>query len=85
MLYCTGAASYIEISLKKGGRPIEIIVYHPETPEKQAELEKSVAKFHAQYVLQYLEKLNCPTEQKLTLADAIAKTILDGEKTEAGI
>jgi len=37
-----------------------------------------VAKFHAEYVAQYIEKLNCPTEQKLKLIDAIAQTILDG-------
>jgi hypothetical protein len=36
-----------------------------------------VAKFHAEYVAQYIEKLNCPTEQKIRLLDAVAKTILE--------
>lgn len=56
---------------------MEIIVHYPETPEKMALLNKRVAKFHADYVADYIEKLNCPTEQKLELIDAIAQTILD--------
>ena len=57
---------------------LKIIVHYPETPEKQAEFDARVAKFHAEYVVQYIEKLNCPTDQKLTLLDAVAKTILEG-------
>ena len=57
---------------------LKIIVHYPETPEKQAEFDARVAKFHAEYVVQYIEKLNCPTDQKLKLLDAVAKTILDG-------
>ena len=57
---------------------IKIIVHYPETPEKQAEFDARVAKFHAEYVAQYIEKLNCPTEQKLKLIDAVANTILEG-------
>lgn len=65
---------------------MEIIVHYPETPEKQAEFDARVAKFHAEYVAQYIEKLNCPTWQKLKLIDAIAETIMErvrceGEKT----
>lgn len=56
---------------------MEIIVYYPETPEKQALFDARVAKFHAEYVVQYIEKLNCPTEQKLKLVDAIAETIIE--------
>lgn len=62
----------------KGLTAIEIIVYYPETPEKQALFDTRVAKFHAEYVARYIEKLNCSTEQKLKLIDAIAQTILDG-------
>lgn len=53
-------------------------MHYPETPEKMALLNKRVAKFHADYVADYIDKLNCPTEQKLELIDAIAETILDG-------
>lgn len=41
-------------------------------------LEKRMAKFHADYVSQYVDRLDCPVEQKLELLDAIAQTILDG-------
>ena len=57
---------------------MEIIVHYPETAEKQAIFDARVAKFHAEFVAQYVEKLNCPTEQKLQLIDAIAQTILEG-------
>lgn len=57
---------------------LKIIVHYPDTPEKQAEFDARVAKFHAEYVVQYIEKLNCPTDQKLKLLDAVAKTILEG-------
>ena len=56
---------------------MEIIVYYPETPEKQSKFDARVAKLHAEYVAQYLEKLNCPTEQKMALLDAIAQTVLE--------
>ena len=57
---------------------MEIIVYDPETPEKQTLFDARVAKFHAEYVAEYIERLKCPTEQKLKLIDAIIQTILDG-------
>ncbi len=63
----------------KGGGLIKVIVHYPGTPENQAELEGRIAKFHAEYVAQYIEKLSCPTEQKLELVDAIIKTILDNK------
>lgn len=56
---------------------MEIIVHYPETPEKQAQFDARVAKFHAEYVAQYIEKLRCPTEQKLKLIDAIVETIME--------
>lgn len=56
---------------------MEIIVHYPETPEKQAQFDARVAKFHAEYVAQYIEKLNYPTKQKLKLIDAIAETIME--------
>ena len=61
-----------------GGFAIQIIVHYPETPGKQALFDARVAKLHAEYVAQYIEKLNCPIEQKLKLIDAIAQTVLDG-------
>ena len=63
---------------------IKIIVHYPETPEKQAEFDARVAKFHAEYVVQYIEKLNCPTEQKLKLLDAVAQTIMEQAMEKCG-
>ena len=59
---------------------MKIIVHYPETPEKQAQFDARVAKFHAEYVAQYIEKLNCPTEQKLKLLDAVAQTVLEASE-----
>jgi hypothetical protein len=59
---------------------MKIIVHYPETPEKQAQFDVRVAKFHAEYVAQYIEKLNCPTDQKLKLLDAVAQTVLEGSE-----
>ena len=56
---------------------IEIIVHYPQTLESQALFDARVAKFHAQYVIRYIEKLDCPIEQKMKLVDAIAQTVLD--------
>lgn len=61
---------------------MEIIVHYPESAEKQAEFDARVAKFHAEYVAQHIEKLNCPSEQKLRLIDAIVQTIQDGCKED---
>ena len=71
-------AHIIKQHLKKEGRAIEIIVHYPETPEKQALFDARVAKFHVNYVVQYIDKLNCPIEQKLKLMDAVAQSILEG-------
>jgi hypothetical protein len=66
----------------KGGANIKIIVYYPQTTEQQAAFDARVAKFHAEYVVQYIEKLNCPTDQKLRLIDAVAQTVLAGAKVK---
>ena len=65
---------------KEGVSSLNIIVYYPQTPEKQAQFDALVTKFHAEYVAQYIEKLNCPTDQKLKLIDAVAQTVLDVSK-----
>ena len=69
---------------ERGQLAIKIIVHYPETPEKQAQLDARVAKFHAEYVAQYIEKLNCPTEQKLKLLDAVAQTIMEQVEESCG-
>ena len=51
--------------------PINIIVHYPKTEEGNRELERKVAEVHADMVTQYLNKLNCPSQQKLQLLDAV--------------
>ena len=75
--YRTGRRTYTwKQCSERGKQLINIIVHYPETPEKQAQFDLRVAKFHADYVAQYTDKLDCPTEQKLRLIDAIAESIL---------
>ena len=54
---------------------MDVIVHYPETADKQVELAKSVAKFHAESIVRYIEKLNCPADQKLALIDSIIATV----------
>ena len=43
----------------------------PKTPQGKAELEKELAKFHADHIQSVVQRLPCPVEQKLELIDAI--------------
>ena len=55
----------------KGGGNVNVIVHHPEKPENINALQKKVAVVHADAVLRYVQKLNCPKEQKLKLMNAL--------------
>lgn len=54
---------------------MNIIVYYPETKEAQEALTVKVARNHAEQIQRYLERLNCTTDQKLVILDAIIETI----------
>ena len=54
---------------------MDVIVHYPKTADKQTELAKSVAKLHAESIVRYIEKLNCPADQKLALIDSIIATV----------
>ena len=54
---------------------MDVIVHYPKTADKQTELAKSVAKLHAESIVRYIEKLNCPVDQKLALIDSIIATV----------
>ena len=43
--------------------------------EGTAELNRRVVRLHAEYILQYVEKLNCPLDQKKELIEAVARTV----------
>lgn len=51
--------------------PINIIVHYPTTEEGWRELRRRMAIVHADAVLNSVQKLNCPTWQKIKLIDAI--------------
>ncbi|MFR5527796.1 MAG: hypothetical protein ACLTJG_23210 [[Clostridium] innocuum] len=51
--------------------PINVIIYSPKTEQGKRELTERVADIHADRVNQYIEKLNCPSDQKVELLDAV--------------
>ena len=54
--------------------PIHVIVHYPKTEEGKRELAERVAGVHADMVNQHIKKLNCPSEQKVQLLDAVIKS-----------
>ena len=54
--------------------PINVIVHYPKTIEGQSELAERVAGVHADMVNQHIKKLNCPSDQKVQLLDAVIKS-----------
>lgn len=56
-------------------KPINVIVHYPKTEEGKLELAKRVACIRADYILNYIRKLDCPSWQKEKLVDAIIDTV----------
>lgn len=52
---------------------MEVFLILPKTAKGKAELDKQLAKFHAERAQKMIENLPCPTEQKLELVDAIVQ------------
>ena len=52
---------------------MEVFLIMPTTPEGKAKLSKELAKVHAEQALKMVQKLPCPTEQKLELIDAVVE------------
>ena len=65
-----------------GGDSMEVIIHLPRSKEGQEELAKRVATAHAQLIYNYTSRLECSTEQKVALLDAIQKNIHDEIKKE---
>ena len=59
----------------KKAAPINIIVHYPTTEEGWRELRRRMAIVHADAVLTSVQKLNCPTWQKIKLIDAINEDV----------
>ena len=67
---CTAGGAYIV----RGGVLVDTYIYLPKGDAKKAELAKRVSAMHAAYVLDYVAKLSCSSEQKIELIDEIIKT-----------
>lgn len=62
--------------------PINLIVYYPKTEEGTEELARRVSDVHAAAVNKRLKSLNCPTNQKMDLLDAILKKSKEKSREE---
>jgi len=60
--------------------PINVIVHYLKTEKGKCELAERVAGVNADTVNRYIQKLNCPSEQKVALLDAV----IASSKKEAG-
>lgn len=58
----------------------DIIVYSPTDEKGLIKLEERIAMAHAEAVLKQLQRLNCPSQQKIDLVDAIIDTVKSREK-----
>lgn len=67
---------------RKGDSEMTVIVHCSNDPAKQKEIDQRIAKIHAEFVLGYIEKLNCPKEQKLELIDAIVQRMNENCKQQ---
>lgn len=69
-----------EVTVIRKMAPIKLILHPPETEEGKEVLARRVSDAHTTVVIQRLNSLNCPMNQKLALMDAIITTI----KADAG-
>lgn len=60
--------------------PIHVIVHRPKTEAGKQELARRVADVHADMVSQAIQRLTCPSGQKMELLDAV----IAAAKKEAG-
>lgn len=60
--------------------PINIVMHYPTTEEGKRELAERVAEVHADFVLNYVRKLQIPSWQKEKLVDAVIATVKERMK-----
>ncbi|WP_166429749.1 hypothetical protein [Lacrimispora celerecrescens] len=53
---------------------MNMIVYQPKTEEDRNELRKKAALLQSQAVLQYIQQLSCPNDQKQALVEELYTT-----------
>lgn len=56
-----------------GGARLNVVVHYPQEDEKQRELKKRIAATHGDAVVRSIERLPCPTEQKLELLNQLLR------------
>ena len=54
---------------------MDIIVHYPQTTEQQSAFDTRVNKFRAEYIVRYIERLNCSSDQKIELIDAVIDAV----------
>ena len=54
--------------------PINMIVYYPKSEEGKKLLAQRVAQVHADSVIDKIKRLNCPSDQKAELLNAVLNT-----------
>ena len=54
--------------------PINMIVYYPKSEEGNKLLAQRVAQVHAASVIDKIKRLNCPSERKTELLNAVLNT-----------
>lgn len=50
---------------------MNMIIHHPQTKEDREELKRKAALIHSQAVLQYVQQLSCPNDQKQALMEEL--------------
>ena len=60
---------------------MNIIVHLPTTEQGQQELSNQITKIHANFVNNYIKNLNCSSEDKLYLLNAVIKDAKKREQT----
>lgn len=65
--------------MRKSGQ-VNIIMHFPTSETGKRELADRVSDVHASTVTQRLKSLNCPTQQKLDLLDAIIATVKENNR-----
>ena len=60
-----------------------MIVHSPKTDAGKEELARRVATVHAESVIAKINRLNCPSKQKLELVEAVIDTVKRRQKEQA--
>ena len=60
---------------------MKVIIHYPKTEQGLRELQKRIALIHAEAVEQYLNKLPCSNQQKISLLKAVKRDLKDTKQS----